>query len=82
MTDTTAEKLYGLGLPKTMRVDAKESIKATLDTLGKALATVRTAYRNLIAANQPKSAAITGEAPAYLTSQIANYQAALNRLTA
>ena len=80
VTDTSAEKLYGLGLPKTLRVDSKEAIKATLDTLGKSLATVRTAYRNLIAANQPKSAAITGEAPAYLTNQIANYQAALDRL--
>ncbi len=80
VTDTTAEKLYGLGLPQTLRVDSKEAVKTTLDTLGKALATVRTAYRNLVAANQPKTAAITGEAPAYLTNQIANYQAALDRL--
>lgn len=79
-TDTTAERLYGLGLPKSLKIDSKEAVKAALDVLGAALTTVRTAYRNLVAANQPKTATITGEAPAYLTNQIANYQAALDRL--
>lgn len=79
-TDTTAERLYGLGLPTSLKIDSKEGVKAALDILGKALSTVRTAYRNLVTASQPKSATITGEAPAYLTNQIANYQAALDRL--
>lgn len=79
-TDATAERLYGLGLPKSLKIDSKEAVKASLDVLGAALTTVRTAYRNLVAANQPKTATITGEAPAYLTNQIANYQAALDRL--
>ena len=39
---------------------------------------VRSAYRGLApGANKP---AITGTAPAYLTAQLANYQAALARL--
>lgn len=80
-SDTKAERLYGLGLPKTMKLDSPEAIKAALDTLGKSLATVRTAYRNLVAANQPASATITGTAPAYLSAQVANYQAALDRLS-
>jgi hypothetical protein len=45
---------------------------------------IRTIYKDLLAAATPKSAqaaAATGKAPAYLTNQIANYQAALNRLT-
>ena len=79
-TDATAERLYGLGLPKSLKIDSKEAVKASLDVLGAALTTVRTAYRNLVAANQPKTATVTGEAPAYLTNQIANYQAALDRL--
>ena len=80
VTDTKAERLYGLALPKTLALDSKAGIKAALDTLGQALTTVRTAYRNLVDASKPKSATITGEAPAYLTAQIANYQAALARL--
>jgi len=82
LTDTSAPKLYGLGLPGSLKLDSKENIKAALDTLGKALTTVRTAYRNLVDTLNPKpaSTAASGEVPAYLSSQIANYQAALNRL--
>lgn len=77
-----AERLYGLALPQTMNLSSKEGIKAALDTLAAALTTVRTAYRNLVDANKPKSATVTGEVPAYYSAQIANYQAALDRLGA
>ena len=45
---------------------------------------IRDAYRQLEAAAKPQtttSAAASGPVPAYMTSQIANYQAALDRLT-
>ena len=50
-----------------------------------ALSTIRAAYASLKAANQPKAATNPGKTggtvPAYLTGQIASYQAALDRLT-
>lgn len=79
-TDPRAQRLYGLELPKQMSLNSKADIKAAIETLAKALTTVRTAYRNLVEATKPKTATITGEAPAYLTAQLANYQAALSRL--
>jgi hypothetical protein len=45
---------------------------------------IRTIYKDLVAAATPKSAqalAASGTVPKYLTNQIANYQAALDRLT-
>lgn len=78
--DKDAEKVYGLALPTNLRLDSKENIKAAITALEKALATVRTAYRDLIAKGKPDTPAITGEAPAYLQAQVANYQAALDRL--
>lgn len=80
--DTSAPRLYGLGVPKDLRLDSKEALKTTMDTLSKALTTVRTAYRNLVDQLNPPpaSAAASGKVPAYLTNQIANYQAALDRL--
>lgn len=75
--------IYGLKLARDMSVASKADIKATLDELTQATAVIRTAYRDLQAGMDPQAAKkkVTGEAPAYLTAQIANYQAALNRLT-
>ena len=51
---------------------------------------IRQAYKDLVAAATPDSvkkaqaaqtAAVSGTVPAYLTAQISNYQAALQRLT-
>ena len=59
---------------------------AALAVVGKAMGIVRQIYKDLVAAAQPESARIAaaakavGPAPAYLTNQIANYQAALARL--
>lgn len=78
--DKSAERLYGLALPKAMPLQTKADIKAALDALGAALGTVRTAYRNLVDVLNPKPSTAAGEVPAYLTNQIANYQAALDRL--
>ncbi|HEX8233304.1 MAG TPA: transcriptional regulator [Caulobacteraceae bacterium] len=77
------DKVYGLKLGRDLVVDTVESAKQASQQLQAALGVIRTAYRDLQAAAEPKSAAgqATGPAPAYLKSQIANYQAALNRLT-
>ena len=71
-------KTFALSMPSSLSVNGAEAVKATNDALTAAMKAVRDAYRALApGANRP---AITGEAPAYLTAQIANYQAALARL--
>jgi len=72
-------KTFGLDLPKTMNLRDADAVKRANDKLAAAIVTLRSAYRALA----PKSTtpAITGEAPAYLKAQLANYQAALARLT-
>ena len=71
-------KTFALSMPSSLSVNGADAIKATNDALTAAMKAVRDAYRALApGANRP---AITGEAPAYLTAQIANYQAALARL--
>lgn len=76
--------LYGLGLPSNLNLDNETERKHALAEIGAAMGIIRKAYTDLkIAASpvQPAAAkAITGPVPAYLTNQIANYQAALSRL--
>jgi hypothetical protein len=76
--------IYGLKLARDMSISSKEDIKFTLDELTQATAVIRTAYRDLQAGLDPdaeKKKKMSGEAPAYLQNQIANYQSALARLT-
>jgi len=75
-----AAKLYGLKLSRNLRLDSKAAIKDAMTALEGALATVRTAYRDLIALGKPKTADVSGPVPSYLSNQLANYQAALDRL--
>lgn len=75
--------VFGLGLPAELDVSTETAVKNALAVLSKSLGKVRDAYRQLEAAARP--AAVTpkgqsGAVPAYLTGQIANYQAALDRL--
>ena len=72
--------LYGLKLSRNLRLDSKAAIKDTVTALEAALSTVRTAYRDLVAAGKPKTPGVSGPVPAYLQNQLANYQAALDRL--
>jgi hypothetical protein len=80
-------KIYGLGLPRDLDLSNPEQIRHALAELGAAMGEVRSVYKDLVAAASPKSAlqtaqaGATGPVPAYLTNQIANYQAALSRLT-
>ncbi len=73
-----AVKTFTVALPTTLSLAGSEKITATLQVLTAAMKSVRDAYRAM--APGSSRPAITGEAPAYLTAQIANYQAALARL--
>lgn len=72
-------RTYGLGLSSDLSLASKAEIKRASDQLQAALGVIRGAYRDMKTAAEPKAAS-TGQAPAYLTAQIANYQAALSRL--
>ncbi|MGV8929192.1 MAG: transcriptional regulator [Brevundimonas sp.] len=71
-------KTYAMALPQTLSLSGSDQIKSTIAALNSAMSVIRTAYRGL--APTSTKPVITGEAPAYLTAQIANYQAALARL--
>lgn len=79
------EMLYGLGLERGLGLSSAEEIAHARADLQTAMGVIRTAYKDLVAAASPKAAeakaAPKGPVPAYLTGQIANYQAALARLT-
>jgi hypothetical protein len=78
--------LYGLSLDRELNLLDKAEYTHIAAELSTAMGVIRTAYKDLVAAASPKSAqaaaaAAGGPVPAYLTNQIANYQAALSRLT-
>ena len=73
-------KTYGLKLARDLRIDSKPNIKRSVDELNTAMNTIRTAYRDLAEALNPKKPDLSGEVPAYLQAQIKNYQDGLNRL--
>ncbi|MBX3477822.1 MAG: transcriptional regulator [Brevundimonas sp.] len=70
---------FGLNLSQSLNLSSPAAIKSAGEALQAAMKAVRDAYRSLA----PKSAtsAASGTVPAYLTNQLANYQAALARLT-
>jgi hypothetical protein len=75
---------YGLGLPTDLNLSSTDDIKHAAAEIAAAMGVIRTIYKDLVAAATPKSAqalAASGTVPKYLTNQIANYQAALDRLT-
>lgn len=73
-----ALQTFGLNLSKTLSLANPASVKAAGEALQAALKAVRDAYRAL--APKPAASAGSGTVPAYLTNQLANYQAALARL--
>jgi hypothetical protein len=73
--------MYGLKLARDLSLATEADILNTINELTQATAVIRQAYRDLQAGMEPEVAKKdTGEVPAYLKSQIANYQAGLNRL--
>ncbi|MDB5469361.1 MAG: hypothetical protein JWR84_921 [Caulobacter sp.] len=76
--------IYGLGLANDINLKDDDAIRNAQLVLSKAMSSIRSAYKDLETAAKPASvtkAAASGPVPAYLTSQIANYTAALNRLS-
>ena len=81
--------IYGFSLDTSLDLTDVAGRNAATAAMTKALSAVRTAYREMAdTANGVKrtdatasSNNVNGPVPAYLTNQIANYQAALNRLT-
>ena len=71
-------KTFGLGLPSNLNLNSTASITAAGEKIQAALKAIRDAYRGLLP--EDKTAAASGPVPAYLTNQLANYQAALARL--
>lgn len=71
-------KIFTLALPSSLSLAGSDRIKSTVKVLSDAMTKVRSAYRGL--APGASTPPITGVAPAYLTAQLANYQAALARL--
>jgi len=76
--------VYGLGLANDISLATEDSTRNALLVLSKAMSAIRTAYKDLETAAKPasvlKAAAASGPVPTYLTNQISNYQAALERL--
>ncbi|WP_309645853.1 hypothetical protein [Phenylobacterium sp.] len=81
--------MFGLGLPTDLNLEDQEQVNHTLAELTAAMNQIRAAYKHLQTASTPKAvldaqkaaaAAAGGKVPSYLTNQIANYQAALDRL--
>ncbi len=85
-------KTYGLGLiAADLKLDSKEAVAATKAELSAAISIVRQAYEHLLNPNAKELTAeekaleqrrlAGGAVPEYYTQQLANYQAALARLT-
>jgi hypothetical protein len=87
LTDPTQLRDYGLSLPSALSIGTAAQAQAAASALSSAMYQVQQAYQDLVnpptlaseAAAQSQSS--SGSVPAYLTNEIANYQAGLDRLT-
>lgn len=80
--------VYGLQLPPELDLTTEAGRKNANMVITRAMSSIRTAYREIadtamgVKSNTGSTSGKTGgTVPAYLTNQLANYQAALNRLT-
>lgn len=78
-TGTDVTKTYGLNLSQKLNLNDADAAKTAAARLGSAMTALRSAYRGL-SPDAARAAAASGPVPEYLTSQLANYQAALQRL--
>lgn len=76
--------IYGLALANDISLKDEDAIRNAQLVLSKAMSAIRSAYKDLENAAKPPSLTsgsnAGGPVPAYLSNQISNYQAALNRL--
>jgi hypothetical protein len=84
-SSANSDPLLGLNLSGALNLSTKDSIATAKGGLDQALKTIQKAYQDLVNKNQPPqnpaAASASGPVPAYLSNEIANYQAALQRLT-
>ena len=71
-------KTFGLGLPSNLTLGDSASTATAGEKILGSLQALRNAYRGLA---PPSASTAKGSVPPYLTSQLANYQAALSRLS-
>ena len=80
--------IYGLGLPASLDLNSAADIQTARVQLAGAIGVVENAYQNLKSAATPaavlalQKAQSSGSTPKYISNEIANYQTALDRLTA
>ncbi|MCW5724109.1 MAG: hypothetical protein KIS81_04035 [Maricaulaceae bacterium] len=82
-----APPVYALGLPSSLSLSSPERAKAAMKALEDAMSAIQRAYRELTQDPALKSLlegpqGKRGPVPSYLTAQLANYQAGLERLNA
>jgi len=82
-----APSIFALELPSRLSLADEDSATAAMEALSDAQAKIQRAYRDLTMdpalralLNQPQRGNSGGTAPAYLTAQVSNYQAGLDRL--
>ncbi len=81
-------KIYGLGLASTVNIDNASQITHAKSVVNSALGVIRRAYQDLVTASSPLTPAAaaaaagkSGTVPKYLSDQLANLTAGLERLT-
>lgn len=81
-------QIFGLKMDKDLKLETASDISHTLAELATAMGVIRDAYKELkdlatpaSVKNAEKAKTASGTVPAYLSNQISNYQAALDRLT-
>ena len=77
---SSSKPSFALGLSSTLALDTPADAQAASKALAAAIATVKNGYTVLTRPPAPKASA-SGPVPTYLTNQLANYTAGLNRLT-
>jgi hypothetical protein len=86
LADPSQLREYGLSLTSNLNISTQTGAKQAIISLQSAMIAVKQAYTDLASpptlASEAAAKAQGGTAPAYLTAQIANYQAGLNRLLA
>ena len=77
------KKDVGLSFDNTINLDSTEEMTRAMSTLNNVITKLRSSYTWLRfgTPQDSKGSSGAGQVPAYLTNQISNYQAALNRLT-
>jgi hypothetical protein len=78
---TSLKANYALGLESTINLNSASGIANALAQLGGAITSVKQIYTDMTTKPSATTAGVNGPVPAYLTAEIANYQAALARLT-